>query len=682
MYTKKLLFSLEVFIVFLSLTLYLWHTIQTTEGQKHHQAIETNASQLKSGIESFVNEKILTLLQVRNFWLNSESVSHDQFIRFCKDTISQIPGFEAIEYGGTANRVVWVEPFVTNGSVEQFNDSSEPIRYEALQIAIRKKTVALTPVLNLVQGGKGFVAIVPIFKSGKYEGSIFGVFRIDTLFSLVFDSVLKQHYYIAVFDGNQLIYGDGPILRPDWMKSPNFVKETVAVRDQNWDLILWPREMHSHFGIFGSSILVLGLALSFVLASLVWVLSSKAEQADLHAALIEVSNHLGAATDIPNILRVTGGACLRMTRVDRCGIFLWNELERQFEPAWVSSNREKEVQRFDSLKLKYGSIPLVTKIVDEKRSVLAHQASKMGLIDPGLARVFNIESLLVVPMVTKGKLVGAMTLDHAGKKHNFSSTEQTRLEGIASQAAIALENARLSCETEKQADLIARKNLELESFLFILSHDLRNPIIALSGMVSLLAENCARQLNESGQHYLDRIQANLAQMENLVKDVFELSTIGRVETRMDQVDVREVLEEVLHSSKGKTNSQHVKIHNHNHLTHIHYNRRGLAHIFSNLIENAINYCAYQEHAQVDLGSEEDVNEYRFYVKDNGIGIDPKFHQSIFSLFHRLQDLKNVEGTGVGLAIVHRVLATYGGKVWLSSERGKGTTFFVAIPKTL
>ena len=159
MQTKKILFSLEVIIVFLSLTVYLWHTIESTERQKQYQAISINANQLKNGIEAFLNEKVSILLQVRNFWLYSRSIDHDEFLAFCRAIINQIPGFQAIEFGDTSNKVVWVEPFLPNESAENFNMSAEPLRYKTLQRAIQKKAIAVTPVLDLAQGGKGFVAI-------------------------------------------------------------------------------------------------------------------------------------------------------------------------------------------------------------------------------------------------------------------------------------------------------------------------------------------------------------------------------------------------------------------------------------------------------------------------------------------------------------------------------------------
>jgi sensor domain CHASE-containing protein len=144
MRAKKILFSLEVFLVFLSLTFYLWYITESSDRQKHLQTTEISANQLKNGIESFVNEKISILLQVRNFWINSRSVTHDQFLAFCREIISQIPGFQAIEFEDPSNKVVWIEPFVGSELAEHFGEASEPIRQKMLELAIRKRTVTVT----------------------------------------------------------------------------------------------------------------------------------------------------------------------------------------------------------------------------------------------------------------------------------------------------------------------------------------------------------------------------------------------------------------------------------------------------------------------------------------------------------------------------------------------------------
>src|SRR5262249_49013676 len=234
-------------------------------------------------------------------------------------------------------------------------EASEPIRRKMLELAIRKRTVAVTPTLDMMEGSKGFIAIVPMFKNGIHEGTIFGVFKITTMFSLIFDSVLKQRYNCAVYDENTLIYQTESAGQSDWKTSPFQINKTVAVRDRNWNLVLWPREAGDQFGFRGISVLVLGFALSATLSSLVWLISSKAEQADVYASLVEVSHSLSSSTDLSSVLRITGDACLRMTGVDRCGVFLWNEAQKQFEPVWVASTREANVQRFLNLKLKQDS---------------------------------------------------------------------------------------------------------------------------------------------------------------------------------------------------------------------------------------------------------------------------------------------------------------------------------------
>ena len=155
----------------------------------------------------------------------------------------------------------------------------------------------------------------------------------------------------------------------------------------------------------------------------------------------------------------------------------------------------------------------------------------------------------------------------------------------------------------------------------------------------------------------------------------------RIETQIEQINVKEVLHEVLLDLQEMKNASNASVANQNQVGYLSYNRRGLKHILTNLIGNAIKFSAYQKDAQVVIGSEEREREFLFYVKDNGIGIDKQYHQCIFDLFYRLQELKNVEGTGVGLTIVQRVLETYGGKVWLESEKGKGATFYFSIPKS-
>ncbi len=676
---KKFLFSLEVFVIFLCLSLYIWYTIASTDRQRQFQNTEMSANQLKNGIESFVSERVSVLQQVRNFWVNSGTVRHEQFLSFCKEIIGQVPGFQAIEYENDRTKAVWSEPFLKTGLVNRPNEESESQRQATLRQAIQDKSVKVTPILDLTTGGKGFLAVVPVFRNGNYEGAIYGFFNTDTIFDLIFDSALRDRYNCLILDGGQLVFSTEDTPREDFSRVRVRAEKSLEIRNRTWKLYFWPKEYRGQGGYLGIAVLIFGLALSAVLGSLVWVLSSKAELAEVYAAMLETSQSLSASHDLNMVLRSAGEACLRMTGVNRCCVFLWDSAKNQFQPAWIPSNLEAQLPKFMQFRPKYGESPLINKLVDEKRSLVLSKPESLASLSPSFVTKYQVKCLLVVPLVSKNSLVGAITLDQIGERHRFSSREQAMIEGIASHVATAVESARLLAETQKQSELISQRNKELEALLTIVSQDLKGPLLALNGMTQLLKEECGQKLSENGKHYLCRIRANIDQMEQLIGNVLEFSRVARGAGPLERIGVSELLDEVLSNLQTRWNGHEVEIINRNEAEQVWFNRDGLKQVFKNLIENAIKFSSYQSAARVVIGSEQLEDETCFSVKDNGIGIDQEDHEIIFDLFRRLQDLKNIEGAGVGLAIVKRVLESYGGRVWLESEKGKGTTFFFSIP---
>ena len=679
MRVKKFLFSLEVFIIFLCLSLYIWYTVAREDRRRQFQNTEISANQFKNGIESFVSERVSVLQQVRNFWLNSKGVSHEQFLNFCKEIIGQVSGFQAIEYENDRTKAVWSEPFLKTELVNRSNEESESLRQSTLQQAIKDKSVRVTPILELTTGGKGFLAVVPVFRKGNYEGAIYGFFNTDTIFDLIFDSALRERYNCLILDGGRLVFSTEETPRGQVPQVRLRADKNLEIRNRIWKLYFWPKEYRSQGGYVGLAVLVFGLSLSTVLGSLVWVLSSKAELAEVYATMLETSQSLSDSNDLNMVLRSAGEACLRMTGVNRCCVFLWDSAKTQFQPAWISSNLESQLPKFMQFRPKYGESPLINELVDEKRSLVLTKAKSLASFSPSFVIKYQIKSMLVVPLISKNRLIGAITLDQIGERHHFSSREQVVVEGIASHAATAVENARLFAETQKQSELISQKNKELESLLTIVSQDLKGPLLAMNGMTQLLKEECGGNLSENGRHYLCRIRANIDQMEQLIGNVKEFSRVARGAGPLERVVVPELLNEVLNHLQPSRNGHEVEIINQNEAEQVWFNRDGLRLIFKNLIENAIKFSSYQSTAQVVIGSNQVEDGTCFYVKDNGIGIDQEDHEIIFDLFHRLDDSRKGEGAGVGLAIVKRVLESYGGRVWLESEKGKGTTFFFSIP---
>ena len=224
-------------------------------------------------------------------------------------------------------------------------------------------------------------------------------------------------------------------------------------------------------------------------------------------------------------------------------------------------------------------------------------------------------------------------------------------------------------------ELIAA-NKELEAFSYSVSHDLRAPLRNIDGFSKIVLEEYGDKLEGSGEHYLKRVRNGAIKMSQLIDDMLSFSRVGRTELRLKEVEVNRLVNNVLRdfSEVIKEKDIDVKV---GELPEILCDQNMIQQVFSNLISNAVKYSSETDRPKVEIGFDE--NQKVFYVKDNGIGFDMQYHDKVFQVFQRLQLPENYEGTGVGLAIVKRMLERHNGTIWAESELGKGTTFYVQLP---
>jgi light-regulated signal transduction histidine kinase (bacteriophytochrome) len=255
------------------------------------------------------------------------------------------------------------------------------------------------------------------------------------------------------------------------------------------------------------------------------------------------------------------------------------------------------------------------------------------------------------------------------------------LTALAGHAAITIERARLyddstrtNAHLREHAEALQAKNAELDSFAYAVSHDLKAPLVTLQGMAGLLLEDCADGLGESGRHYLGRITTTVGQMETLIADVLALSRIGREGRATELVALDEVVDDVLERLAEAIRARGVVV-TRGPLGQVRAVRTQAEQLFTNLVSNAVKYLGPTVAAAVEIGRTEE----EFYVRDNGIGIDPAYHARIFETFQRLKDI-DAEGTGVGLAIVKKIVETAGGRLRVESAAGAGATFFFTWPQ--
>ncbi len=228
---------------------------------------------------------------------------------------------------------------------------------------------------------------------------------------------------------------------------------------------------------------------------------------------------------------------------------------------------------------------------------------------------------------------------------------------------------------------LKKKTEELEAFVYTVSHDLRTPLISLEGFSDMLQEEFEDQLGEEGLHYLDRIQANVQKMDGFIDDLLELSRVGRKdgEKELEEVDVREVVDEIVSDLSSRIEEKGIDVKIQDDLPVCLFQRRRLYQVFSNLISNSCKYIGNPENPEIRIGAEDEENYWELWVEDNGIGIEEENQDKIFEIFHREKRAEE-EGTGVGLAIVSKIIENQGGKIWVESEKGKGSKFHIQIPK--
>lgn len=238
----------------------------------------------------------------------------------------------------------------------------------------------------------------------------------------------------------------------------------------------------------------------------------------------------------------------------------------------------------------------------------------------------------------------------------------------------------LEAQVAERTQELAGTNAELESFSYSVSHDLRAPLRAIHGFARILLEDHNAQLDPEAQRLLGVIDQNTRRMGQLIDDLLAFSRLGRQDLAAGRVDMAELTRLVaddLRRAEGERNGHfEIKIGS---LLPAQGDRALLRQVISNLLQNAVKFTRGRPHAKIEVGSRPDGQQTVYYVKDNGAGFDARYVGKLFGVFQRLHSTEEFEGTGVGLAIVKRIVQRHGGRVWAEGKLNEGATFCFSLP---
>lgn len=370
---------------------------------------------------------------------------------------------------------------------------------------------------------------------------------------------------------------------------------------------------------------------------------------------------------------------------DRVGIFLYNEERNSMDSTFGTDREGKQEKTWGNFfPIEQGSI---FKVVLEKPD--SYYFTTNYQVENNVAatdEMYGVTYLACVAAWAGDKPVAAISVDNlvTGRPINAEQLEALRL--YAGYIGLAIENARLNESLQNELNQkksfineLESKNAELERFTYTVSHDLKSPLVTITGFLGFLERDAVAGNIEKVKSSSRRISSAAKKMEQLLSDLLELSRIGRLMNPAENLPFAEIVAEALERVRGRMEANQVRVTVQGDLPVVHGDRVRLVEVVQNLLDNAAKFSGGRSDAQVEVGLA-GTDEYHLpilFVCDNGIGIAPQYHERIFGLFNKLNP--DIEGTGIGLTLVKRIIEVHGGRIWVESEPDKGTSFYFTLP---
>jgi len=298
----------------------------------------------------------------------------------------------------------------------------------------------------------------------------------------------------------------------------------------------------------------------------------------------------------------------------------------------------------------------------------------------------GISSLMDVPIRLHAKSLGVMSYEHVGPMREWSLEEQDFAASVADMIALQVEsNERHKLEralakaNEHLAETVRdlrRSNKELQDFAYVAAHDLKAPLRGIGTLADWIASDYADRFDEQGRHQLGLLKGRVSRLSELIDGILHYSEIGRVAGRKEQVNLDRLVAEIISMLDPPAN---VEVTVKGPLPVVVCEKIRVGQVFRNLVDNAVKYMD-KPCGRIEVGCTEQPEFWRFFVSDNGPGIDARYFDKIFQMFQTLAPRDERESTGIGLAVVKKIVELCGGTIWVESSVGEGTTFFFTLPK--
>jgi PAS domain S-box-containing protein len=397
--------------------------------------------------------------------------------------------------------------------------------------------------------------------------------------------------------------------------------------------------------------------------------------------LYDLSSALTNSLDSAAITRTTFHQLAKVLPIDTFFIDLYDSDRKEIQPIFsvdtIGGKRVEVALRSGPLaldkSLSKARVISTRKPTLELRDVVHQRPAISGI---GSERAYA--STMTVPMVSKQKTIGVLTA-HSSKIRAYSDEHLTLVQSVAHLAGLAIEKAQLYEETIRKSHEIEARNKELDDFTYVVSHDLKEPLISVEGYAKMMRAEYQQALDVTGNEYIQAVVDSCSHMKRLIDDLLLLSRVSKVSENRKEVSLSVLMRDVLEELQFSIREKKAQVVVQQDLPMVFAVDTHLRIVLRNLMANGLKFCD-KPLPRIEIGATEGPDAITMFVRDNGIGIEEAHFEKIFLIFQRLHKKDEYEGVGAGLTIVKKIIESHGGKIWVDSTVGEGSTFYFTIPK--
>src|SRR5262249_51245102 len=401
-------------------------------------------------------------------------------------------------------------------------------------------------------------------------------------------------------------------------------------------------------------------------------------------ALGEVGRAVSSTLELETVLATIVSHAVQLSGTDSGVIYEYDENKQEFHLRASHRMEEELVEAIRAAPFRLGEgatgRAVTTRTPVQVIDLLDEREIGGTRVRPIMARL-GYRSLLVVPLLLEEEIMGSLAVWRR-QSGNFQPEVVNLLQTFATQSVLGIQNARLFREIEEKSRQIEAANRHKSEFLANMSHELRTPLNAIIGFSEVLGERMFGELNEKQDEYLKDIHASGQHLLSLINDILDLSKIeaGRVELELSALDLPMTIDNGLTLIRERAGRRSIGLNMtvDERLGQIQGDERKIRQVLLNLLSNAIKFTP--EGGRIDVGAKPVDGFIEVSVSDTGVGIAPEDQEAVFEEFRQVGTAdKKVEGTGLGLALSRKFIELHGGKIWVKSQVGEGSTFTFTVP---